>query len=86
LKAVTYQIPGNFDNPLIEHVSDQKAIPRGRKDPHPFEKQDAPTVNLAEAPELKVEEALPPANVPADISRWLKPRERLSYFFSSDTN
>jgi len=35
LKAVTYQIPGNFDNPLIEHVSDQKAIPRGRKDPHP---------------------------------------------------
>jgi hypothetical protein len=35
LKAVTYQIRANFDNPLIKHVSDPKAIPRGRKDPHP---------------------------------------------------
>ncbi|TLD45797.1 MAG: Cyclic di-GMP phosphodiesterase [Accumulibacter sp.] len=51
-----------------------------------FEKQDAPTVNLAEVPELRVEAALPPASVPADILHWLKPRERLSYFFSSDTN
>ena len=42
-----------------------------------FEKQDAPTVNLAEVPELRVEAALPPASVPADILHWLKPRERL---------
>jgi len=51
-----------------------------------FEKQDAPTVDLAEVHELKVEEALQPASVPLNILHWLKPRERLSYFFSSETN
>ena len=50
-----------------------------------FEKQDAPTVDLAEVRELKVEEALQPSSVPVDILHWLKPRERLSYFFSSDS-
>lgn len=50
-----------------------------------FEKEDAPTVDLAEVRELKVEEALQPSSVPVDIVHWLKPRERLSYFFSSDS-
>lgn len=50
-----------------------------------FAKQDAPTVDLAEVDELKVEEALQPASVPPSILHWLKPRERLSYFFSSET-
>jgi HD-GYP domain-containing protein (c-di-GMP phosphodiesterase class II) len=51
-----------------------------------FAKQDAPTVDLAEVREIKVEEALQPASVPPNILHWLKPRERLSYFFSSETN
>ena len=50
-----------------------------------FAKQDAPTLHLAEVDELKVEEALQPASVPPSILHWLKPRERLSYFFSSET-
>jgi hypothetical protein len=45
-------------------------------------KRDAPTVDLALASELKIEEAIRPASLPADVVKWLNPRQRLSYFFS----
>ncbi len=35
MKTVTFHLRGIFDNPLINHLFDPQAIPRGRKDPHP---------------------------------------------------
>ena len=47
-------------------------------------KDEAPVVDLGEDPELKILEALRPASLPADVLEWLSPRQRLSYFFSTD--
>jgi HD-GYP domain-containing protein (c-di-GMP phosphodiesterase class II) len=48
------------------------------------DKRDAPTIDLADADGLKIEEALKPSSLPADVLAWINPRQRLSYFFSAD--
>ena len=47
------------------------------------DKREAPTVDLAQVEELKIEESLRPSSIPADVLQWLNPRQRLSYFFST---
>ena len=47
-------------------------------------KRDAPTIDLAQTDGLKIEEALRPSSIPADVLAWLNPRQRLSYFFSTE--
>ena len=47
-------------------------------------KKEAPTVDLAKAPQLKIEEALRPSTLPPDVQAWMNPRQRLSYFYSSE--
>ena len=47
------------------------------------DKREAPTVDLAQIAELKIEESLRPSSIPADVLQWLNPRQRLSYFFST---
>jgi HD-GYP domain-containing protein (c-di-GMP phosphodiesterase class II) len=47
-------------------------------------KREAPTIDLSEAAELKIEEALRPSSLPADVLKWMNPRQRLSYFFSTE--
>lgn len=47
-------------------------------------KEEAPTVDLATEPDLKIEEALKPSSLPADALAWLNPRKRLSYFYSAE--
>jgi HD-GYP domain-containing protein (c-di-GMP phosphodiesterase class II) len=49
-----------------------------------IDRREAPTVNLAQHEELKIEEALRPASLPPDVLQWMNPRQRLSYFFSTD--
>lgn len=49
-----------------------------------MDRNDAPAVDLAKAPDLKIEEALRPATLPADVLEWINPRQRLSYFFTVD--
>lgn len=48
------------------------------------DKRDAPTVDLGQTPALKIEEAVRPSTIPADVLAWLNPRQRLSYFFSTE--
>ena len=48
-------------------------------------KEEAPVIDLAEIDELKIEEALKPSSLPADVLAWLNPRQRLSYFFSVES-
>jgi HD-GYP domain-containing protein (c-di-GMP phosphodiesterase class II) len=48
------------------------------------DKREAPTVDLGQVPELKIDEAVRPSTIPADVLAWLNPRQRLSYFFSTD--
>lgn len=48
------------------------------------DKRDAPTIDLADANDLKIEEALKPSSLPADVLAWINPRQRLSYFFSTE--
>jgi HD-GYP domain-containing protein (c-di-GMP phosphodiesterase class II) len=48
------------------------------------DKRDAPTVDLGQVSELKIEEALRPSSIPNDVLQWLNPRQRLSYFFSTE--
>lgn len=48
-----------------------------------FDKRDAPALDLADYPDLKIEEALRPGTLPPDVLKWLNPRQRLSYFFSA---
>ena len=48
------------------------------------DKREAPTVNLGQVEGLKIEESLRPASIPPDVLQWLNPRQRLSYFFSTD--
>lgn len=49
-----------------------------------IDKRDAPTVDLGLGPELKIEEALRPSSLPPDVVAWMNPRQRLSYFYSTD--
>lgn len=48
------------------------------------DKRDAPTINLAQIGDLKIEEALRPSSLPSDVLKWINPRQRLSYFFTTD--
>lgn len=48
------------------------------------DKRDAPTIDLTDANDLKIEEALKPSSLPADVLAWINPRQRLSYFFSAE--
>lgn len=50
-----------------------------------FDKREAPTVDLATNLDLKIEEALRPADLPEDVCDWLRPRQRLSYFYSTES-
>jgi HD-GYP domain-containing protein (c-di-GMP phosphodiesterase class II) len=47
-------------------------------------KDAAPTLELANEPDLKIAEAIRPSSLPADVFQWLSPQQRLSYFFSVD--
>lgn len=49
-----------------------------------MERDAAPAVDLAQAPDLKIEEALRPGSLPADVLQWINPRQRLSYFYTVD--
>ena len=49
-----------------------------------IDKREAPTVDLGLSPELKIEEALRPSSLPPDVVAWMNPRQRLSYFYSTD--
>jgi HD-GYP domain-containing protein (c-di-GMP phosphodiesterase class II) len=45
-------------------------------------KDDAPTLELATEPSLKIVEAFRPGTLPPDVLTWLNPQQRLSYFYS----
>ena len=47
-------------------------------------KDEAPTLELETAPELKIAEAIRPSTLPTDVLEWLNPQQRLSYYFSAD--
>lgn len=47
-------------------------------------KENAIVIDLQEACELKIDESIRPSALPADVLFWLNPRQRLSYFFSTD--
>jgi len=47
-------------------------------------KDEAPTVDLAQEPDLKIEEAIKPSSLPPEALAWLSPRKRLSYFYSAE--
>ena len=48
------------------------------------DKANAIVIDLHDAPELKIEESIRPSTLPQDVLFWLNPRQRLSYFFSTD--
>lgn len=48
------------------------------------DKANAVVVDMGEAPELKIEEAIRPSVLPPDVLFWLNPRQRLSHFFSME--
>jgi HD-GYP domain-containing protein (c-di-GMP phosphodiesterase class II) len=47
-------------------------------------KDEAPVIDLGEAPDLRVEDVVSPASLPPDVLEWLNPRQRLSYFFATE--
>lgn len=49
-----------------------------------MDRREAPTIDLAHADDLKIEEAVRPSSLPPDVLKWMNPRQRLSYFFSAD--
>lgn len=49
-----------------------------------MDKREAPTIDLAQVADLKIEEALRPSSLPPDVLKWMNPRQRLSYFFSTE--
>ena len=49
-----------------------------------LKKEDAPTMDLGKNDEIKIVESIRPSNLPEDVVAWLSPRQRLSYFYSSD--
>lgn len=48
------------------------------------DKADAVVVDLCDAPDLKIDEAIRPSQLPPDVLFWLNPRQRLSHFFSME--
>ena len=50
-----------------------------------IDKDAAAVIDMAESSDLKIEESLRPASLPPDVLQWLNPRQRLSYFFSTDS-
>lgn len=48
-------------------------------------RDEAPALDLADEPTLKVAEAIRPALLPPDVLEWLNPQQRLSYFYSVST-
>ena len=48
-------------------------------------RDEAPTLDLADEPGLKVADAIRPAMLPPDVLEWLNPQQRLSYFYSVAT-
>ena len=48
------------------------------------DKREAPTVDLSLVAGLKIEEVLRPSSLPPDVLQWMNPRQRLSYFFTTD--
>ena len=46
-------------------------------------RDEAPNMDLADEPGLKVAEAIRPATLPPDVLEWLNPQQRLSYFYSA---
>lgn len=49
-------------------------------------RDEAPTMDLADEPGLKVAEAIRPSTLPPDVFEWLNPQQRLSYFYSVSGN
>ena len=49
-----------------------------------MDKREAPTIDLAQVADLRIEEALRPSSLPPDVLKWMNPRQRLSYFFSTE--
>ncbi|MDP3538653.1 MAG: DUF3391 domain-containing protein [Azonexus sp.] len=49
-----------------------------------MDKREAPTIDLAQVEGLKIEEALRPSSLPPEVLRWINPRQRLSYFFTTE--
>lgn len=49
-------------------------------------KADAIVVDMDGLPDLKIEESIRPSSLPADVLFWLNPRQRLSYFFSTEAS
>ena len=45
-------------------------------------RDEAPTLDLADEPGLKVAEAIRPSTLPTEVLAWLNPQQRLSYFYS----
>lgn len=45
---------------------------------------DAPLLDLAKSPQLKVTEAIRPASLAPEVMAWLNPQKRLACFFSAD--
>ena len=45
-------------------------------------RDEAPALDLAEEPGLKITEAIRPSTLPPEVLEWLNPQRRLSYFFS----
>lgn len=43
---------------------------------------EAPMLDLAQEPDLKVVDAIRPTELPADVLHWLNPQKRLAYYFS----
>ena len=48
------------------------------------DKREAPTDDLSLVAGLKIEEVLRPSSLPPDVLQWMNPRQRLSYFFTTD--
>lgn len=49
-------------------------------------RDEGPVIDLAEEPDLSIEEALRPESLPEDVLAWLSPGQRMSYYFSTETS
>ena len=45
-------------------------------------KEEAPILDLASEPSLKIAETIRPATLPPEVLSWLNPQQRLSYFYT----
>jgi hypothetical protein len=46
-------------------------------------RRDAPLLDLAEEPELRIVEALRPLALPPDVLEWLSPQQAMTFFYST---